>query len=294
MVAESRYSQHARRALVHARIIAQDYAHPFVDTDHLLLGIWRTDNSLGYRVLDDLPVDRKTAEDIVLKLHPCLDEPLNPTPFSKALQIILMYAADEAYWLGHHYIGTEHLLLGLVRAGTGQLSSLLFELQVSSHQLRQRIRRLLNEGLYESQLEAMRRSASLSELSRRVLNAAEKVAADYNHQATGLEHLLLVLAQEQRSVATRLLHDVGLKLHQLSEDIRFLQPDPVLAATALDEILFAAVDQAEALGTHYVGTDHMLLAMTHDEEAIALMEHYGVNVAVLRRRLESMFKQEAH
>jgi ATP-dependent Clp protease ATP-binding subunit ClpC len=286
---ERRYSQHARRSLVRARIIAQEYAHPFVDTDHLLIGIWRTDNSLGYRILNDLQVERRTAENIVENLHPRLDSPLNPTPYSRALQTILLYASDEAYWLGDHYIGTEHLLLGLVRAGTGQLSSLLAELGISSHQLRQRIRRILTENLHESTREAIRRSASLSELSRRVLNAAEKLATESKHEATGLEHLLLILSREQRSITPRLLGECGLRADRLSYDMRYLQPDGVLAATALDEVLARAVDQADALGSHYVGTDHMLLAMSYDEEAIALMKRYGVEVAALREKLQAVF-----
>lgn len=288
---ERRYSQHARRSLVRARIIAQEYAHPFVDTDHLLIGIWRTDNSLGYRILNDLQVERRAAENIVENLHPRLDTPLNPTPYSRALQTILLYASDEAYWLGDHYIGTEHLLLGLVRAGTGQLSSLLAELGISSHQLRQRIRRILTENLHESTREAIRRSASLSELSRRVLNAAEKLATEANHGATGLEHLLLILSREQRSITPRLLSDCGLRQDRLAYDMRYLQPDVVLAATALDEVLARAVDQADALGSHYVGTDHMLLAMSYDEEAIALMKRYGVDVAALREKLQAFFQK---
>lgn len=287
---DHRYSQHARRALVHARLIAQEYAHPLVDTDHLLLGIWRTENSLGYRVLKDFQIDRQQAEAIVLELHPCLDAPLNPTPFSQSLQIILMYAVDEAYWLGHHYIGTEHLLLGLVRAGTGQLSSLLTELNISTHQLRQRVRRILTEDIHENRRQAMLRSASLSELSRRVLNAASKLASEHKQAATGLEHLLLILGREQRSVAKKLLAEVGLDQARLGNNIHYLQPDPVLAATALDEILAKAFELAEALGTHYVGTDHMLLAMTLDEEATALMEQYGIQVPQLQSHLYNVFQ----
>lgn len=282
---DRRYSQHARRSLVHARLLAQTYCHPFVDTDHVLLGIWRTENSIGYRVLNDFGISRATAEQITKGLHPQLDQPPTPTPFSDDLQMVLHYAADEAYWLGHHYIGTEHILLGLVRAGTGHLSRLLFELRINTSQLRQRIRRLLSEGAGETTLETVRRSVRLSELSRRVLYAAEKVATEHHHHAAGLEHLLLVLAQERRSMATRLLTQTGLDENRLAEDIRRSQPDAVLSATSLDEVLAEAVNQAEIFGTHYTGTDHILLAMTIDEEAVALLRRYGVHVDALQVQL---------
>jgi ATP-dependent Clp protease ATP-binding subunit ClpA len=287
---ERRYSQHARRSLVWARLLAQEFHHPVVDTDHLLLGIWRTEGSLGYQVLHDFLIDRQKAEEAVRQLHPSLNKPITPPPYSDNLAAVLTYAADEAHWLGHHYIGTEHILLGLVRAGTGQLSLLLLELRVSSHQVRQRIRRLLVEGLYESNLD-VRRSARLSELSRRVLNAAAKIADENRHGSAGLEHLLLVLAREHRSLATRMLLEAGINHEQLAEDLRAHQLDSVLAATALDEVLAQAMDQAEKLGTHYTGTDHLLLAMTLDDEAISLLEHYEVNVDYLRGRLQALFNE---
>lgn len=287
---ERRYSQHARRSLTRARLLAQEFHHAAVDTDHLLLGIWRTEGSLGHRVLSELALDRRYAEQVVRRQHPnSLGAETQIVPYSPNLQAILHYAADESYWLGHHYIGTEHILLGLVRAGTGQLSTLLLDLQVSSHQVRQRIRRLLSEGVYESNYEAALRSAKLSELSRRVLNAAAKIAEDNQHEAAGLEHLLLVLGRERRSVATRFLLESGFDLERLAGDIPYHQGDSILAATAMDEILVRARDQAERLGTHYTGTDHLLLAMTLDDEAVALMESYGVHVGYLRLKLHALF-----
>jgi len=285
---DRRYSQQARRALIRARLFAQDHAHPMVDTDHILIGIWRTEGSIGQQVLNSFHVERNHAEAVVRELHPQLEEPLNPVPYSRALQAVLLYATDESYWLGQHYIGTEHILLGLVRAGTGQLSSLMMDLRISSHQVRQRLRRLLSEGAYESNLDAVKRSARLSELSRRVLNAAAQVATRYEHTATGLQHLLLVLAREKRSVATRLLIEAGIDQEKLATDLKHLQFDPTLVATNLDEVLAQAIDQADAYGSHYLGTDHILLGMTLDDEGVSLMKDYGVDVTSLQERLREL------
>jgi ATP-dependent Clp protease ATP-binding subunit ClpA len=282
-MSNARYSQHARRALVHARLLAQKFYHPEIDTDHLLLGIWRTEGSLGGRVLHDFEIDHKEAEASISRLHPHVDEAV--PHHAASLRAALDVAADESRWLGHHYIGTEHLLLGLLRAGTGQAPTLLADLYLNGSQIRNRVRRLLNEGVSEINLEAVRRLARLSELSRRVLNAAQKLAADYQHPAAGLEHLLIVLGRERRSVATRLLAECGFNEIRLTDDLLGLIVDARLAATALDEVLDSAVNRAEVLGMHYTGTDHILLAMMLDIQAIDLLQRYGVDVECLQSRL---------
>jgi ATP-dependent Clp protease ATP-binding subunit ClpA len=117
------------------------------------------------------------------------------------------------------------------------------------------------------------------------------VAADNNDRATGLDHLLLVLSRERRSMVARLLLDAGLDTNRLAADITKAQPDAMLAATALDEVLTGAVELAEALGTHYTGTDHILLAMTMDDEAHEMMARYGVDVDEVEAQLRAFFER---
>ncbi|MFP4321056.1 MAG: Clp protease N-terminal domain-containing protein [Anaerolineales bacterium] len=286
---DRRYSQHARRSLVRARLLAQEFQHAAVDTDHVLLGIWHTEGSLGYRVLAEGDISRARAEETVRRLHPEVVYVPDPMPYSDTLQSVLLYAVDESNWLGQHYIGTEHILLGLVRAGTGQLSALLLELGISTHQIRQRVRRLLSEGAYESTYEAIRRSARLSELSRRVLNATNSLARTYEHPTASLEHLLLVLWREKRSMVAHVLVQAGLQAHQLQADLEQLHIDAALAMTAFDEILARSVDLAESFGTHYTGTDHLLLALVEDDEGRALLRRYGANTGYLSAVLREQF-----
>lgn len=286
-MSDARYSQHARRALVHARLLAQKFAHAEIDTDHLMLGIWRTEGSLGSRVLHDFEIDWQEAENSLRQLHEQAEKAV--PRYSSSLRTALDVAADESRWLGHHYIGTEHFLLGILRSGAGQAPILITDLYLSGSQMRNRVRRLLNEGISEINLEAARRLARLSELSRRVLNAAQKLASDYQHPATGLEHLLIVLGRERRSVATRLLVECGFQEELLVEDLKRIAVDARLAATALDEVLDSAVNRAEVLGMHYTGTDHILLAMTLDVQGIDLLQRYQVDISCLQTRLQAEF-----
>ncbi|NJL92907.1 MAG: hypothetical protein HC915_03885 [Anaerolineae bacterium] len=283
MVHDARFSQHARRALLHARTTAQRHAHPLVDTDHLLLGIWLTEGSFGWRVLRDLAPEPVDVEQVLQGLHPRQTSPLPSLPYSEGVEASLALARDEAYWLGHHYLGTEHLLLGLVRSGAGQGVELMRNLEISALQIRRRVQRLLSEGVTEINLEAARRMTRLSELSRRVLNAATRLAHTYRHPAPLVEHLLLVLARERRSLATRWLLEAGLAEARLAQDLERMDFIPI--DTTLDDLLERAVDRAEALGTHYTGTDHILLAMTLDEQTRSLLERYAVDILTLQQRL---------
>ncbi len=276
MVLNDRYSQHARRALSRARLLAQDYQHGAVDTDHLLVGILRERGSLGAQVLLGLEVDSFRAEMEVRLLHgrgtnTALD-------LTEALHQVLSLSAEESRWFGHHYIGTEHLLLALARSREGGAPALMRVLLITPDQIRRRVRRLLQDGMTELSLEAAKRTARLSELSRRVLNAAEQLAAQQDNQLTGLDHLLLVLAGEKRSPVSRILRDSGLDRETLQAQLgHFSAEEPLNPQDLLEDVIDHAVDRADQLGTHYTGTDHILLALAENPYGARLLQQAGVN-----------------
>lgn len=147
MASDSRYSQHARRALVHARQLAESYQHDAVDTDHLLVGVLRESGSLGAQVLAELGVDVRRAELEVRVLHSVIDPLTTLITFTDSLRHVLALAPDESRWFGHHYVGTEHLLLAMARGREGRVVSLLRALGISPDQIRRRVRLLLHEGV---------------------------------------------------------------------------------------------------------------------------------------------------
>ncbi len=133
----------------------------------------------------------------------------------------------------------------------------------------------------ELSIEAAKRTARLSELSRRVLNAAEQLASvRTEHQPTRLDHLLLVLARERRSMSSRILRECGLNLPRLEEDMEN-QKDGILQEAVVEEVIDQAVDRADQLGTHYTGTDHILLALAQNPAGAQLLAEVGVNPARL-------------
>jgi len=282
MVLDNRYSQHARRAMNQARLLAQEYGHNAVDTDHLFAGILRESGSLGALILAELTVDVQQTEREVRELHQTGGSSNSPT-LTDALTRVVILANDESRWFGHHYVGTEHLLLALARSREGGVPDLLRRLAITPDQIRRRVRLMLHEGVTELSVEAAKRMARLSELSRRVLNAAQQLAADEHH--VSLEHLLLVLARERRSMASRLLQTYGLDVAGLERNL-----NQASAGTMLEDVIEHAVDRADQLGSHYTGTDHLLLALAQHPYGALLLARCGIDAGELITALYELLK----
>ena len=193
-------------------------------------------------------------------------------------------AVSEALWLSHHYIGTEHLLLGITRANAGKASDLLRQMGSSPEYLRSRVRRALDEGASEMSLQMAKQIARLSELSRRVINAAEQQAVALDHQSVGIGHLLLVMSQETRSPMAAMLLDNGFDVSQLRQGLA--DGDPALMV-GIEFILSQVRDLVEKVGSHYTGTEHLMLTLLADPAGESVLRTYGVNPDQLRMRLQS-------
>lgn len=277
------YSHHARRALTHARLLVIRFAHQHMDTGHLLLGVLLTEGSIGCKVLQAMDLDAATAANHLQRLYPAQSIPDENPPSSEALKMTLELAAGEAEWLGHHYIGTEHFLLALTRSNAGEASHLLKLLNTTPEAVRSRVRRVLDQGITaELELQFAKRRARLSELSRRVINAAEQTAVSMDHPTVGIGHLLLVLLLEKRSSTSTLLLASGLGEARLSQGLA--RPDPLLLVS-IEIVLSKVVDEVERVGSHYTGTDHLLLTLTSDANGRAMLQAYGVDPDALRERL---------
>lgn len=281
MVSSSRYSYHARRALKHADDLAAHFHHPFVDTGHLLVGVMLTEGSVGCGVLNSLDLTASRA----LPLLPGLFSQSADTPMEMdaagagALDQALTLAADESDWLGQPYIGTEHLLLGLTRTSAGKAGLLLNRLESSAERLRREVRRYLRQGAAtEFSLQAARRTARLSELSRRVISSAEQIAVTLDHPTVGLGHLLLALLLEERGPMAALLRASGLDEARLRACLNRRDPLPL---ESVELVLAQSQDHADNMGSHYTGTEHLLLALALVPAGAELLRVCGADPAAL-------------
>ena len=112
-----RFTQRARRVLSLAHQEAERMRHSYIGTEHLLLGLIREEGGVAGRVLRELGLEADRVQEMVERLTGPGQYRGGKLDLSPGTQQVLEYAVEEARRMGHHYIGTEHLLLGLVRYG---------------------------------------------------------------------------------------------------------------------------------------------------------------------------------
>jgi ATP-dependent Clp protease ATP-binding subunit ClpC len=140
-----RFSQRARHVLSLAHQEAESMHHTTIDTEHLLLGLIEEEGSVAGRVLKDLGLEVERVKEMVQRLSPVGQFHGGKIDLSPGTQQVLEYAVEEARRMGHHYIGAEHLLLGLVHLNDGIAIEVLRKLGVTPEQIRRQTRRVLQE-----------------------------------------------------------------------------------------------------------------------------------------------------
>ncbi|HEX3272247.1 MAG TPA: ATP-dependent Clp protease ATP-binding subunit [Ktedonobacterales bacterium] len=132
-----KFTERARKVLSLAQEEAQRFNHNYIGTEHLLLGLVREGDGVAAKVLNNLGVElnkvRSAVEFIIGRGDRVVLGEIGLTPRAKK---VIELAVDEARRLGHHYIGTEHLLLGLVREGEGIAAGVLESLGVNLEKVR--------------------------------------------------------------------------------------------------------------------------------------------------------------
>lgn len=142
-----KFSERARRALTRAQEEAQHFGHNYIDTEHILLGLIAEEDSVASQVLSNLGVAvskvRSAVEFIVGRGGRPNTNEVGLTPRAKK---VIELAVDEARRLNHSYIGTEHLLLGLLREREGSAAGVLESLGVTLDRVLAEVNKLLNTG----------------------------------------------------------------------------------------------------------------------------------------------------
>ena len=146
-----KFTERARRVLTLAQEEAQRFNHNYIGTEHLLLGLVREGDGVAAKVLANLGVElnkvRSAVEFIIGRGDRAVIGEIGLTPRAKK---VIELAVDEARRLNHHYIGTEHVLLGLVREGEGIAAGVLESLGVNLERVRAETTRILSQSLPQS------------------------------------------------------------------------------------------------------------------------------------------------
>jgi ATP-dependent Clp protease ATP-binding subunit ClpC len=172
-----RFTQRARRVLSLAHQEAERMRHNYIGTEHLLLGLIREEGGVAGRVLRELGLEADRVQEIVERLTGTGTYRGGKLDLSPGTQQVLEYAVEEARRMGHHYIGTEHILLGLVRYGEGVSLDVLRKLGVTPEQIRRQTRRVLQESS-TARRSSVERKAPAQEKARPKTPMVDQLAVD--------------------------------------------------------------------------------------------------------------------
>ncbi len=191
-----RFTQRARRVLSLAHQEAERMRQNTISTEHLLLGLIQEEGGIAGRVLRDLGLEPERVQEMVERISGIGQTRGGKIDLSAGVQQVLEFAIEEARRMGHHYIGTEHLLLGLVRSNEGKAMDVLRKLGITPEQIRRQTRRVLQESSNAPQ------------------GASSRASAQQNAQR-----------QEQKGQKTALVDQLATDLTALAEENKL---DPVI------------------------------------------------------------------
>jgi ATP-dependent Clp protease ATP-binding subunit ClpC len=138
-----RFTERARQVVVHAQDEARGHGHDLIGAEHILLGLVREREGLAARLLEEYDVTLEAARAQVVAVLGRGDSPVTgQIQFAPHAVETLQLSREEALGLDHHYIGTEHVLLGLVRQG--HANPILRELGVETDKIRAAVVRMLS------------------------------------------------------------------------------------------------------------------------------------------------------
>ena len=191
--------------------------------------------------------------------------------FTDRARKIMALANQEAQRFNHEYVGTEHILLGLVKEGFGVGANVLKNLGIDLRKVRLEVEKLVKHG------PDMVTMGKIPQTPRaeKVIEYAIEEAASLNHVYVGSEHLLLGLLREEEGVAAQVLMNLGLELWQVREEVLNLlgagtdddRDDPGQSgpfSERTQRLLADATDQARKMGRCEVEPVHLLLALLAD------------------------------
>jgi hypothetical protein len=298
-----RFTDRARRVVVLAQEESRAHDHTYIGTEHLLLGLVHEAEGVAVQVLQSLGISleglRQQVEEIIGRGP---GTPSGYIPFTPRAKTVLELSLREALQFGHTYVGSEHLLLGLIREDEGVAAQVLVRLGADLNRVRAEVIRVLGQPprspelpLYDpppnpfrplepqswqlheqpdpNDASAFRR---FTDRSRRAIVLAQEEARILNHNYIGSEHLLLGLIQEGEGVAARALENLGVSLEGVRTQVEEIigmgeqRPSGALPFTPrAKKVLELSLREALQLGNNYIGTEHLLLALIRQGEGVA-------------------------
>ena len=199
-----RFTERARQVVVLAQEEARSLKHNYIGTEHLLLGLLREEEGVAARVLETLEVSVEEVRAAVVRIVGSGEEsPQGQIPFTPRAKKVLELALREALSLGHNYIGTEHILLGLIREDEGIAARILLDLDAEPDKIRNEIMRTLSGPTRRSTTaapEGKRAPKVLDQFGRNLTKLAEEGKLDpCIGRITEIERVMQILSRRTKN-----------------------------------------------------------------------------------------------
>lgn len=199
----NRFTERARKVIILSKEEARRFNHDYIGTEHLLLGLIREGEGVAAAVLEKLGLSLETIRIEVEKLvqpGPST-QILGDIPFTPRAKKSLELAAEEARALGHNYIGTEHMLLGLIREGEGVASQVLINLGLDLNRVRNEVMNILGSTVPGfNQPHAKSRTPALDAFGRDLLALAKDNKLDpVINRKNEIERVIQILSRRTKN-----------------------------------------------------------------------------------------------
>lgn len=279
MMSGYNFTERVRRTLALAREEANLLRHEYVGTEHLLLAILREGEGVANTVLGFLGADPDRIRETILnvvKSGNASTEPRADLPYTSRAKKTLELAMSEARELNHAYVGTEHLLLGLIREDKGIAAQVLKDAGITLDIARDETRKILGAPAGEhartttskTTLRATAGPPQYAERLRQVITAAHDLAASHNAIEVTPIHATIALLEHGEGIANAALDalrfnrvDALQSLHRLIvAGTDTIGPEDVLSPSAALTVVLQSMD-ARQRPTATPGTQHLLMSI---------------------------------
>jgi len=210
-----RFTDRARRVVVLAQEEARGLNHNYIGTEHILLGLIHEGEGVASKALESLGISLEAVREQVQEIiGQGQQAPTGHIPFTPRAKKVLELSLREALQLGHNYIGTEHILLGLLREEEGLAARVLESLDITVERVRAQVVRIVGSGE-----EVTSGQIPFTPRAKKVLELALREALSLGHNYIGTEHILLGLVRENEGVAARILLDFDADSEKIRNEV---------------------------------------------------------------------------
>jgi ATP-dependent Clp protease ATP-binding subunit ClpC len=226
--------------------------------------------------------------------------------FTDRARRVVVLAQEEARMLNHNYIGTEHILLGLIHEGEGVAAKALESLGISLEAVRSQVEEIIGQGQA-----APTGHIPFTPRAKKVLELSLREALQLGHNYIGTEHILLGLIREGEGVAAQVLQKLGADLNRVRQQVIQLMSGHMVGADLVEEppagsrflerftgpghrVLELASESARGLGHKAIEPADILLGLitAPDAPVAELLASWGVDLAAVRGRIEELAEHE--